>query len=233
MASEFMTIMEIDPLKDQTVMPHDTMENSYQSRSYDVKIPLDEIINSPDQNIATMLSENDRNKIAELCINEYNMDKSSRAKWEKDYDKALKLAKMETIPKNYPYQNASSVIYPLVRTACMHFSARAYPNIIQNDQIVRGKISNLAYLQEYHAQKIPGQEDLQSKSALNKIAKEYGELRSYQILEEMEGFESALDRLLNIVPLVGCGFKKTFLDTRKMQPKSIYVSAEDCVIHYS
>lgn len=55
---------------------------------------------------------------------------------------------------------------------------------------------------------------------------------SYQILDEMEGWEEDTDKLLHIMSIVGCEFRKTWFDRSLRLNCSQRVSAEHVVINY-
>ena len=55
---------------------------------------------------------------------------------------------------------------------------------------------------------------------------------SYQLIDEMEEWEEEMDRLLHVVPIVGCAFKKTYFDTGLGRNRSDLVLADKFVVNY-
>jgi chaperonin GroES len=55
---------------------------------------------------------------------------------------------------------------------------------------------------------------------------------SYQLLEEMDGWEEAFDKMLIALPIVGCMFKKTYYDPIKQTNASELIYPKDLVVDY-
>jgi chaperonin GroES len=55
---------------------------------------------------------------------------------------------------------------------------------------------------------------------------------SYQLLEEMTEWQDETDRLLLILPIVGCAFRKSYFDSAERRPFSILTQAKDLVVNY-
>ena len=55
---------------------------------------------------------------------------------------------------------------------------------------------------------------------------------SYQLLDEMEEWEADTDKLLHVVPIVGCAFRKVYFDPSLGRNCSELVHADDFVINY-
>jgi chaperonin GroES len=100
-------------------------------------------------------------------------------------------------------------------TAAMQFSARAFPNIIKGSDVVKCQVV--------------GSDPEGKKAARGKRVKQH---MSYQVLEQMEGWEEEMDQLLFSMAFVGCMFKKTYFDPTKGVPVSELVMAEDLVVNY-
>ncbi len=91
-------------------------------------------------NIADDLEENELRDIGEKVIEEYEEDEESRREWLETNQEALKLARQCREAKTFPWTGASNVKYPLIGQAAMNFNARAYPEIVQGDKIVKAKV---------------------------------------------------------------------------------------------
>ena len=96
----------------------------------DVKLNINKIINSP--NIVEMLDQRDLNTIGFNVVTEFNLDKDSRAQWERRVESAMKLALQVAEAKSFPWTNASNIKFPLVTIAALQFHSRAYPALIPN-----------------------------------------------------------------------------------------------------
>src|SRR5690606_1837863 len=85
------------------------------------------------KNLAEGLSEDKLNEIGEMCLRGYEEDFATTKDWQDQIEEWLKLAGQHMEVKNWPWPNASNVKYPLVSTAAMQFSARAYPTLVPSD----------------------------------------------------------------------------------------------------
>ncbi len=81
----------------------------------DASLDLKKIVVS--ENVAGLLSEEDRSKIAHEVIETYQMDLGSRAEWEERMKTALNLALQVAETKTFPWPNAANdlvcVVYPI------------------------------------------------------------------------------------------------------------------------
>ena len=147
-----------------------------------------------DTNIATRLEKKTLDAIYMAVNDGYDVDKQSREEWEKRNKEALKLAEQVWEQKTYPSGLAKANLqYPLLATASIQFSARAYPNFVKSPDIVKGLVI--------------GEDPDGTKAAK---ALRIGQHMSYQCLHEMEEWEEDTDKLLVVLPILGCVFKKTW-----------------------
>lgn len=166
-------------------------------------------------NIAEHLDEELLNKIGGHVRSGFEQDLESRRDWELNVDEWTKLAQQTKEQKSYPWPRASNVKYPLLATAAMQFAARAYPSLVPSDgQVVKGRV-------------IGKDPDGSKLEKANRI----GMFMSYQIMDEMHGWEEDMDRLLLMVSIVGVMFKKTYWDpvekincSRLVMPKNLVVN---------
>lgn len=168
------------------------------------------------QNLAFDLPDDVLAQIGAKVCEEYVIDEGSRTKegWDLRIDAAMKLALQTKEAKNYPWPNASNVKFPLISTAAIQFNARAYPAIIDGPDIVKGAVKGR-----------PTPEKAQR-------AERVGKHMSWQLLEEMDDWEEDTDRLLVMLPIVGCVFRKTWFDPLKGYNCSHLVGPKDFVVNY-
>lgn len=184
----------------------------------DVKLNINKIINSP--NIVDMLSDKDLRTIGFNVITEFNLDKDSRAQWERRVESAMKLALQVAEAKSFPWTNASNIKFPLVTIAALQFHSRAYPALIPNEKLVR--------IDHEITTNLDPQVQSQNISRNERVERHM----SYQLLKEDENWESEMDKVLITVPIVGCAFKKTYWDFNEDHPVSENVLAKDFVVSY-
>jgi chaperonin GroES len=167
-------------------------------------------------NIAEKLSEEQLHHIGSEAYQGFDLDLQSRQEWEQHIDAWTKLAKQTVEPKSYPWPKASNIKYPLLSTAAMQFAARAYPSLLPSN----GKIVSSRPI---------GKDPDGSKS---KIAEAVSTYMSYQLLEEMDGWEEEMDKLLIMLPITGTMFKKTYWDSLNETNMSVLVMPKNLVVNY-
>lgn len=166
-------------------------------------------------NLASKLDAETLSTIENDVIQGYKEDKQSRTGWETRQDSHMKLALQVMEEKNTPWPNASNIKYPLLTTATMQFGARAYPALIQSPNIVKGRVTGF-----------------DSTGEKAKSAERVGKHMSYQLIEEMDGWEEDMDKLSVSLPIVGCMFKKTYFSPSKQTNVSELVYPMKLVVNY-
>ena len=167
-------------------------------------------------NIADELDEDKLTKIGDECKRGYDADLASRAHWEKDLEEWTKLAIQVKEDKTFPWPNASNIKFPLLSTAAMQFSARAYPTLIPSDN------------KPAKCRVIGADPQGLKASRAFRVA----EHMSYQLTEEMPYWEEDMDRLLIILSTAGTCFKKTYYDPIDEVNESCLVLPKDLVVNY-
>ena len=165
-------------------------------------------------NLADELNDDKISQISQRCVQDYEADEQSRKEWMDKSKEALELAMQVVTAKTFPWEGAANVKYPLLTTASLQFHARAYPSIIMGNQVVKGQVTG---------------EDPQGLKADKALR--ISRFMSYQLLEEMDGWEEDLDRLLICLPILGCMFKKTYFDPNEKKNKSDLVFPQNLCIN--
>ena len=173
----------------------------------------DEILSST--NVAEMLSKEELDKIGIDVVEGYEIDRRSRSDWETKYDNSLKLAAQVFEPKSFPWPGAANIKYPLLTTACLQFSSRAYPVLVPPVDPVKCRVV--------------GYDETGEKTRRSERISKH---MSYQVLEEMEEWEEDMDRLLVMLPITGTEFKKSYFDPTKGRNVSCHVMPKDLVVNY-
>lgn len=168
------------------------------------------------ENLAKGLKEERLLEIKEQCLRGYENDLKSRSEWEKDLETWMNLAKQVREPKSYPWANASNVKYPLLSTAAMQFSARAYPSLVpSNGQLVKTKVI--------------GNDPTGEKWERADRVSSY---MSWQIMYEMDKWEEDMDKLLMMLPVCGTMFKKTWFNKAEDKICSCVILPKNLVVNY-
>jgi len=145
-------------------------------------------------NVADVLDEQELAKIGPKVVREYKIDRDSRKDWEDKARRAMDIAKQVRQAKNTPWENASNIKYPLLTTSALQFGARAYPAIVDGERVVKCKVM--------------GSDPQGMKSGASDRVSEH---MSYQLLHETD-WESDVDTMVHMLPVVGCCFKKVYAD---------------------
>jgi chaperonin GroES len=167
-------------------------------------------------NIVPLIEADVVSKIGMEVVRGYEVDKASRADWEKQMDTAMDLAMQVAKEKSWPWPKAANIKYPLITTAAIQFSARAYPAIVRGEDVVKGMVIG---------------PDPQGEK--KKRADRIGRHMSFQVLEEIEDWDEEEDKLLLQMAIVGCAFRKTYFDTMLGRPCSDLVAARDLVYDHA
>jgi chaperonin GroES len=167
-------------------------------------------------NLAEDLDASELASIGAKVVDEYGIDLASRSAegWDERYDAAMKLALQAREEKSYPWPKAANIKFPLISTAAIQFNARAYPAIVDGPNIVKGQVL--------------GRPTPEKAERADRIGKHM----SYQLLQEMDDWEDDTDRLLIMLPIVGCAFRKSYFDPMKGYNCSHLVSAKHFVVNY-
>lgn len=167
------------------------------------------------QNIASILEKEELDKIGRQGYEGYEGDEQSRTEWKLRNKEGMKLAMQLAGKKDSPFENAANVMYPLISVSAIQFASRAYPNLIPGWDIVRAKVIGA---------------DVDGAKAM--VANRVQTHMNYQLNEEMREWEEETDRLLTVVPILGCTFKETYWSRNLKRNVSLYCSPEDVVMHY-
>jgi chaperonin GroES len=179
------------------------------------------------------------NDIAQCVDRKYEIDKKSRSEWEATTKRAMDLALQVRQPKNYPFDKAANIKYPLVTVAALQFGARAYPAIIDGFRIVKGQVvgndSGVPMLDDNNEPRLDpvSGEPLWLKKPGEKRGKadRVSKHMSYQLLNEMVEWEEDTDVLLHHLPIVGCAFRKVWRSETEGRNKSEMVPAKHLVVN--
>jgi chaperonin GroES len=190
-------------------------------------------------NVAEMLEQKQLDDIGQCVEREYQIDKASRLDWEQSAEKAMDVALQVRQPKNYPFQGAANIKYPLVTVAALQFGARAYPAIVDGNRIVKGQVLG-------KDNGVP-QTDENGDPRLDPLSKEplwivkpgikkakadrVSQHMSYQLTCEMEEWEEDTDVLLHHLPIVGCAFRKVWRSAELGRNKAEMVPAIHLVVN--
>lgn len=208
-----MALPQIYPVEAET--PTDPGDNVAADDQQQQPHPLERLAEwEKSPNIAGDLEKDVLSAIAARVTDEYEIDKTSRADWEEEARLAMEAVLQKAEVKNYPFEKASNIKYPILTSAALQFGARTYPAIISGDKVVKVKTI--------------GPDPMGLKQAR---ADRVSLHMSYQLLKEMDGWEDGVDMLVHQAPVVGDAFKKVYRDVENDKNCSEMVPAMNVVVN--
>jgi len=154
-------------------------------------------------NVAELLEEDHLDQIGTQVIQDFEIDRETMGDWLKGIEDGIKLASQNIETKTEPWPGAANIKHALILEACIQFSARALPEIIRDDKIVKPK-------------KFGKDPQMQKLARAMRVA----DFMNWQLLEGMETWTEDLDRLLIVLAMVGTVFKKTYYCPIERENKS-------------
>jgi chaperonin GroES len=170
---------------------------------------------TPGLNIATLLDDNELMKIGMDVVRDVETDETSRGDWLDRYQRSLDVAMQVKKAKNFPWPKAANIKYPLLTVASIQFQARAYPVIVDGSNLVKGRV-------------LGPDPDGTKRARADRV----GQHMTWQLLYRMPGWEEETDKLLLMLPITGCVFRKTYYDSIENANRSEIVSGENFIINY-
>lgn len=155
-------------------------------------------------------------KMGDAVATGYEEDENSREDWLKNNKDWLKLALLVRENKTFPWPRASNIKFPLIATAAMQFSARAYPSLVP----AAGSLVTTSLPQKH------------PNKALVQAARRVSNHMSFQLRHVMQGWEEDMDKLLMTAAICGVIFKKTYYDAVAKKNISALVYPENLAINY-
>lgn len=180
--------------------------------------PLKDLIDyaQSQANLAKKMKEEVLDEMAATLYQGYLDDEQSREDWMKTNREWLKLALLTRENKTWPWPKAANVKYPLIATAAMQFSARAYPALVPSDgNIVKARVTAV-----------------DQQGQLQQAAIRVSKHMSYQLTCDVENWEEDMDKLLMTVAVSGLCFKKTYYDSVQKKIVSKLVYPENLCMNY-
>ena len=187
-------------------------EPEAQEEATETTLTLAQILSG--QNLAELLDENTLGTIGQSVIRDFETDNGSRGDWEKRYERNMKVAMQVKEDKVFPWAGASNSKSPILTIAAIQFNAEAYPVIVDGSNLVKGRV-------------LGADPEGDKRARADRI----GQHMTWQLLYRMPGWEEETDRLLLILPIVGCMFRKTYYDSIENANRSDIVDGMDFVIH--
>lgn len=193
------------------------------------------------KNIADELTPEVLAKIGDRVLRDFKIDDLSRKDWMTRSEDAIKLAMQVAEEKTSPWPNSSNVVFPLMTVAAIQFNARAYPAIVQGRNVVKGvvigKDDGEPVIDPATQQPVMNPQTQQPQWKIppgekRRRAKRVADHMSWQLIEEQTEWEEDTDKLLLVLPIIGCCFRKTYFAPELGRNASALVNPKKLVVNY-
>lgn len=191
------------------------------------------------KNIATILDDQELSDIAQDVVLDYNRDFTTCKRKFDELKDIMALAMIVSQQKSYPWPSASNIVYPLIANAAINFGAACYPEIIQDDNIVKPKIvgKDDGKIATFNGQKEinPETGEFVRQGAGDKLKRgnRVATMMNWQLTEQMPWWESDIDKEVHALPIVGTLYKKVYYDPLRRMPVSELIFPDKIVINNS
>jgi len=166
-------------------------------------------------NLAEVVDEQDLGTLGSELYQDYQDYKNSRSDWEQAYTQGLDLLGFKYEQRTEPFQGASGATHPVLAEAVTQFQALAYKELLPAGGPVRTQIVGL------------------STPEIEQQSQRVSQFMNYQIMDNMQEYESDFDQMLFYLPLSGSTFKKVYYNETLGRAVSQFVQAQDIVVPYS
>lgn len=196
--------------------PADDEQQPEQSSHYNIADALD----PANPNIAGLFNDTELKERSRQCLEDFEIDNTNFSSRRERIEQLYKLALQVKEQKNYPFEKASNIKYPLLTKAALKFAELAFPAIVRDDSVVKSKIignddggkaikdakgNDMLDDKTQQPVKINAGQKARRGARVSKFM-------SNQVLEQMDGWEDDMDKLLHVIPIVGLCWKKTIYD---------------------
>jgi len=165
-------------------------------------------------NIADSLSEQERESIAQVCLEDFKSDMESRTEWDAMHADWVAVYNQQDAPINRPWPNSSDESLGLLTEACNSFQSRAYKAFFASRMPVAAISTNPS---------IPGSSER---------AKRVSQFLQWSLFFKDQTYKEDKSAMLLRVAVHGSDFTKTYFDPVMNKIVTRAVRAEDLYVPY-
>ena len=165
-------------------------------------------------NIADSLSEQERESIAQVCLEDFRSDMESRSEWDAMHADWVAVYNQQDAPINRPWPNSSDESLGLLTEACNSFQSRAYKAFFASRMPVAAISTNPS---------IPGSSER---------AKRVSQFLQWSLFFKDQTYKEDKSAMLLRVAVHGSDFTKTYFDPVMNKIVTRAVRAEDLYVPY-
>lgn len=189
-------------------------------------------------NAASLFDDSELSTIALKVKSDYDLDLTTCERKFEHLNEIMELAMIITRAKSYPWNNSSNIVYPLIANAAINFGSSCYPEIIQDNEVVKAKVigSDDGRIAKFNGQiqMSPEGEPIR-QGAGDKLRKgnRVATMMNWQLLEQMPWWENDIDKEVHSLPILGTLYKKVYYDPLRKMPVSELIFPNRIVINNS
>jgi len=165
-------------------------------------------------NIADSLSEQERESIAQVCLEDFKSDMESRTEWDAMHADWVAVYNQQDAPINRPWPNSSDESLGLLTEACNSFQSRAYKAFFASRMPVAAISTNPS---------VPGSSER---------AKRVSQFLQWSLFFKDQTYKEDKSAMLLRVAVHGSDFTKTYFDPVMNKIVTRAVRAEDLYVPY-
>jgi chaperonin GroES len=165
-------------------------------------------------NIADSLSEQERESIAQVCLEDFRSDMESRSEWDAMHADWVAVYNQQDAPVNRPWPNSSDESLGLLTEACNSFQSRAYKAFFASRMPVAAISTNPS---------VPGSSER---------AKRVSQFLQWSLFFKDQTYKEDKSAMLLRVAVHGSDFTKTYFDPVMNKIVTRAVRAEDLYVPY-
>jgi len=165
-------------------------------------------------NIADSLSEQERESIAQVCLEDFRSDMESRTEWDAMHADWVAVYNQQDAPINRPWPNSSDESLGLLTEACNSFQSRAYKAFFASRMPVAAISTNPS---------VPGSSER---------AKRVSQFLQWSLFFKDQTYKEDKSAMLLRVAVHGSDFTKTYFDPVMNKIVTRAVRAEDLYVPY-
>lgn len=166
-----------------------------------------------DGNLAERMNDKARGELGEDVVRETDMDQLSRHEWLEGYKRAIDATKQKPEPKDYPFEKASNIRYPIGTVACIQFGARAYSALTRGEQPIGCKV-----------------EGMDPTGMKAKKADRIRRFSNWQLSHQIDEWDPGTDALVHRLPAGGAGFRKVRWSGQMNRPTMEFVGPDKVIL---
>lgn len=219
-------------------MPDSEREGGNTSQADKINASID-VFSVGNQNVATALDRTQLETISRMCYDDYNVDDKNFQPRRDRMSEIYKLFLQKSAPKNWPFEGAANIVYPLITEAVVNFNALAYPAILKDgtpctykvigsDKGTQAAIDPTSGVQLANPK--TGEPLFLDTGKKANTGERTSTFMNWQLMKQQPWWQPDTDKLTMIIPAVGCAFRKVFFNPKTNLQENRLVLPQNLVV---